>query len=167
MSRKIAQTKEEENALWQVRKAVSPAVVESGYTKISEDATVPLSKIPQMFKKISELKEKYQLNIVIFGHAGDGNLHPTINANMRDPIAVKNVERAVEEIFEYAIALGGTLSGEHGIGTMKKPFMTRELGENGVHFQKAIKQALDPDNLLNPGKIFPEVGESRLVLQHD
>lgn len=163
----IAETKEEENALWQVRKAVSPAVVESGYTKISEDATVPLSKIPHMFKKISELKEKYQLNIVIFGHAGDGNLHPTINANMRDPLAVKNVERAVEEIFEYAIALGGTLSGEHGIGTMKKPFMTRELGEHGVHFQKAIKQALDPDNLLNPGKIFPEVGETRLVLQHD
>ncbi|MDP4448957.1 FAD-linked oxidase C-terminal domain-containing protein [Staphylococcus hyicus] len=164
---KIAQTKDEENALWQVRKAVSPAVVESGYTKISEDATVPLSKIPHMFKKISEIKEKYQLNIVIFGHAGDGNLHPTINANMRDEMAIKNVERAVEEIFDYAIALGGTLSGEHGIGTMKKAFMTRELGEADIAFQKAIKHALDPEHLLNPGKIFPEEGETRLVLQND
>lgn len=163
----IAKTKEQEAELWRVRKAVSPAVVESGYTKISEDATVPLSKIPHMFKKISELKHKYQLSIVVFGHAGDGNLHPTINANMRDKTAIQNVEQAVEEIFEYAIELGGTLSGEHGIGTMKKSFMTRELGTAGVAFQKAIKQALDPDNLLNPGKIFPAEGETRLVLHND
>ena len=163
----IAKTKEEEARLWQVRKLVSPAIVQSGYTKISEDATVPLSKIPDMFRKIDEMKKKYNLNIVVFGHAGDGNLHPTINTNMRDADEVTRVEDAVEEIFHYAIELGGTLSGEHGIGTMKKPFFPKEVGEAGMVFQKAIKQALDPKNILNPGKIFPEAGEKRLVLKND
>ncbi len=93
----IAESKEAEDKLWQVRKLVSPAVVESGYTKISEDATVPLSKIPEMFKKIDEIKTKYDLNIVVFGHAGDGNLHPTINTNMRDENEVRKTEDAVEE----------------------------------------------------------------------
>lgn len=163
----IAENKEDEDKLWQVRKLVSPAIVESGYTKVSEDVTLPLSKIPDMFKKIDEIKQKYDLNIVVFGHAGDGNLHPTLNTNMRDQNEVENVEDAVEEIFSYAVQLGGTLSGEHGIGTMKRAFMTKELGESGVLFQKAIKKALDPKNLLNPGKIFPIAGEERLVLRND
>lgn len=163
----IAGDKEEEAKLWQVRKLVSPAIVSSGYTKISEDATVPLSKIPDMFKKIDEIKEKYHLNIVVFGHAGDGNLHPTINTNMRDSEEVSRVEDAVEEIFNYAIELGGTLSGEHGIGTMKRAFLEKETGQAGLEFQKAVKKALDPKNILNPGKIFPKPGEKRLVLNND
>ena len=122
---------------------------------------------PVNFKKIDEIKVKYDLNIVVFGHAGDGNLHPTINTNMRDPEEVRRVENAVEEIFNYAIELGGTLSGEHGIGTMKKAFLENEVGQDGLQFQKAIKKALDPKNILNPGKIFPEKGEKRLVLKHD
>ncbi|WP_426402065.1 FAD-binding oxidoreductase [Mammaliicoccus lentus] len=163
----IAESKEAEDKLWQVRKLVSPAVVESGYTKISEDATVPLSKIPEMFKKIDEIKTKYDLNIVVFGHAGDGNLHPTINTNMRDENEVRKTEDAVEEIFNYAIELGGTLSGEHGIGVMKKAFIKKEMGEEGVRYQQMIKKALDPKNILNPGKIFPEKGEERLVLRNE
>lgn len=163
----IAENKADEEKLWQVRKLVSPAIVKSGYTKISEDITLPLSKIPDMFKKIGEIKEEYDLNIVVFGHAGDGNLHPTLNTNMRDEDEVGRVEDAIEEIFNHAVALGGTLSGEHGIGTMKRAFMTNELGESGIRFQKAIKQALDPNNLLNPGKIFPLEGEKRLVLRND
>lgn len=163
----IAESKEAEDKLWQVRKLVSPAVVESGYTKISEDATVPLSKIPEMFKKIDEIKTKYDLNIVVFGHAGDGNLHPTINTNMRDENEVRKTEDAVEEIFNYAIELGGTLSGEHGIGVMKKAFIKKEMGEAGVRYQQMIKKALDPKNILNPGKIFPEKGEERLVLRNE
>ena len=163
----IAESKEAEDKLWQVRKLVSPAVVESGYTKISEDATVPLSKIPEMFKKIDEIKTKYDLNIVVFGHAGDGNLHPTINTNMRDGNEVRKTEDAVEEIFNYAIELGGTLSGEHGIGVMKKAFIKKEMGEAGVRYQQMIKKALDPKNILNPGKIFPEKGEERLVLRNE
>ncbi len=163
----IAESKEAEDKLWQVRNLVSPAVVESGYTKISEDATVPLSKIPEMFKKIDEIKTKYDLNIVVFGHAGDGNLHPTINTNMRDENEVRKTEDAVEEIFNYAIELGGTLSGEHGIGVMKKAFIKKEMGEVGVRYQQMIKKALDPKNILNPGKIFPEKGEERLVLRNE
>lgn len=163
----IAESREAEDKLWQVRKLVSPAVVESGYTKISEDATVPLSKIPEMFKKIDEIKTKYDLNIVVFGHAGDGNLHPTINTNMRDENEVRKTEDAVEEIFNYAIELGGTLSGEHGIGVMKKAFIKKEMGEAGVRYQQMIKKALDPKNILNPGKIFPEKGEERLVLRNE
>lgn len=161
----IAEDKTAEAKLWQVRKLVSPAIVSSGYTKISEDATVPLSKIPEMFKKMDEIKEKYDLNIVVFGHAGDGNLHPTINTNMRNPEEVGKVENAVEEMFNYAVELGGTLSGEHGIGTMKRAFLEKELGSAGIAFQKSVKTALDPKNILNPGKIFPEPGEKRLVLK--
>lgn len=163
----VATDKEEEDRLWKVRKLVSPAIVTSGYTKISEDATVPLSKIPDMFKKIDEIKDRYDLNIVVFGHAGDGNLHPTINTDMRDLKEVRRVENAVEEIFNYAIELGGTLSGEHGIGTMKKAFLANEISDDGVEFQKLIKKALDPSNILNPGKIFPEKGEKRLVLRDE
>ncbi|MCK1975912.1 FAD-binding protein [Jeotgalicoccus huakuii] len=164
---RIAESKEDEENLWRVRKLVSPAIVTSGYTKISEDATVPLSKIPDMFKKINELKNKYELDIVVFGHAGDGNLHPSINTNMRDQSEVSRVEDAIEEIFDYAIELGGTLSGEHGIGTMKRAFFEREVGQDGLELQKAIKKAMDPKNILNPGKIFPEDGEKRLVLRND
>ncbi|WP_040929428.1 FAD-binding oxidoreductase [Nosocomiicoccus massiliensis] len=164
---KIAQTKDEEKELWEVRKLVSPAIVKSGYTKLSEDATVPLSKIPDMFNKVNELKEKYNLNLVIFGHAGDGNLHPNLIINMRDDDEVKRAEKAIDELFKFTISIGGTLSGEHGIGTMKRAYMKEELKEAGLNFQKLIKQALDPQNILNPGKIFPEKDEQRIVLKNE
>ncbi len=160
---KMATTKEEREELWRARKLVSPAIVKIKPTKISEDATVPRSQIPEMFKRLKQIKEKYQLHLVIFGHAGDGNLHPNIIANKHDKEEMKRVEKAVEEIFQATIELGGTLSGEHGIGMMKSPFMEMELGEIGVEMMKRIKQAWDPNNILNPGKIFPEPGQ-KLVL---
>jgi glycolate oxidase len=97
--------------------------------------------------------------LVVFGHAGDGNLHPNIITDQRDQEEMRRVELAVEEIFKAAIELGGTLSGEHGIGTMKSPFMEMELGIDGLALMKSIKTAWDPKNILNPGKIFPEPGE--------
>ncbi len=160
---KVAKTKEETENLWQVRKLVSPAIVQIKPTKISEDATVPRSKIPEMMQKLKEIKEKYQIHLVVFGHAGDGNLHPNIIADKRDKEEMKRVEQAVKEIFEATIALGGTLSGEHGIGTMKAPFMEMELGPAGVDMMKRIKDAWDPNHVLNPGKIFPDSGQ-KLVL---
>jgi len=160
---KMAKTKEEREELWRARKLVSPAIVRIKPTKISEDATVPRSQIPEMFKRLKQIKEKYQLHLVIFGHAGDGNLHPNIIANKHDKEEMKRVEKAVEEIFQATIELGGTLSGEHGIGLMKSPFMEMELGVVGVDMMKRIKQAWDPNNILNPGKIFPEPGQ-KLVL---
>lgn len=155
----IANTEEQALALWRARKLVSPAIVRNKPTKISEDATVPRSKIPEMFTRLKEIRQKYDVELVIFGHAGDGNLHPNIIADANDLEEMKRVEKAVTEIFEAAIELGGTLSGEHGIGTLKAPFLEMELGEVGVDMMKRIKQAWDPNNILNPGKIFAEKGQ--------
>lgn len=160
---KMAGTKEERDELWRARKLVSPAIVQIKPTKISEDATVPRSKIPEMFAKLKEIRDKYKIHLVVFGHAGDGNLHPNIIADKRDKEEMKRVEQAVEDIFAATIDLGGTLSGEHGIGTMKAPFMEMELGAVGLDMMQRIKKAWDPNNILNPGKIFPEPGQ-KLVL---
>ncbi|MEH7122203.1 FAD-linked oxidase C-terminal domain-containing protein [Bacillus sp. JJ1773] len=163
---KIAETKEEEAELWKARKLVSPAIVRKKPTKISEDATVPRSRIPDMFQRLKEIRERYNIDLVVFGHAGDGNLHPNIIADKRDIEEMKRVEKAVEEIFKAAVEMGGTLSGEHGIGTMKAPFMEMELGTAGLSMMKRIKEAWDPHNLLNPGKMFPEPGQ-RFVLTNE
>ncbi len=162
----IPTTKEEENDLWKARKLVSPAIVREKPTKISEDATVPRSKIPAMFERLMAIKEKYNVDLVVFGHAGDGNLHPNIIADKRDHEEMRRVEKAVGEIFEAAVDLGGTLSGEHGIGTLKAPFIEMELGEIGLDLMKRIKTSWDPNNILNPGKIFAEPGQ-KLVLTDD
>ena len=159
MQIEIPQTKEEENQLWKARKLVSPAIVRIKPTKISEDATVPRSKIPEMCQRLEEIRKKYQLDLVVFGHAGDGNLHPNIICNKNDLEEMRNVEKAVSEIFSAAVELGGTLSGEHGIGNMKSPFMEMELGAAGLDMMKRIKQVWDPNNIMNPGKIFPEPGQ--------
>ncbi|MBE3551460.1 MAG: FAD-binding protein [Kyrpidia tusciae] len=149
--------------LWFARRQISPAIARIKPTKISEDATVPRSRIPEMFAKLREIRKKYGVELVVFGHAGDGNLHPNILCDLRDREEMKRVEEAVAEIFRAALEMGGTLSGEHGIGTMKAPFLTWQLGEVGVEMTKRIKQAWDPDNIMNPGKIFPEPGRDRLV----
>lgn len=160
---RIPQTKEEKEEVWKARKLVSPAIVRVKPTKISEDATVPRSKIPEMCRRLQEIKEKYQIHLVVFGHVGDGNLHPNIIADKSDKEEMARVEKAVAEIFEAAVQLGGTLSGEHGIGLMKAPFMEMELGAAGLDMMKRIKQVWDPNNIMNPGKIFPEPGQ-KLVL---
>jgi glycolate oxidase len=163
---KVAADAKEAEELWKARKLVSPAIVRIKPTKISEDATVPRSKIPDMFKRLKEIKEKYGVDLVVFGHAGDGNLHPNIIADKRDREEMERVEQAVGEIFKAAVELGGTLSGEHGIGTMKSPFMEMELGKAGLDMMKRIKESWDPKNILNPGKIFPEPGQ-KLVLRDE
>ncbi|NRG46857.1 FAD-binding protein [Bacillus sp. CRN 9] len=164
---KIATDHESAAKLWKARKLVSPAIVRKKPTKISEDATIPRSKIPEMFKRLKEIKIKYDIDLVVFGHAGDGNLHPNIIADKRDKAEMKRVEQAVTEIFSTAIELGGTLSGEHGIGTMKTPFMEMELGGAGLEMMKRMKTAWDPLNIMNPGKIFPDSKDQRLVLVDD
>ncbi|HLR74771.1 MAG TPA: FAD-linked oxidase C-terminal domain-containing protein [Virgibacillus sp.] len=158
-----AESADEAKQLWKARQLVSPAIVKHKPTKISEDATVPRSKIPDMFERLMMIKCKYQVDLVVFGHAGDGNLHPNIIADKRDKDEMKRVEQAIEEIFQAAIELGGTLSGEHGIGTLKAPFMKMELGEISLDMMKRIKKSWDPKNVLNPGKIFPNQ-EQRLGL---
>ncbi len=151
---RVAQTKEEEAELWRARKAVSPAVVQVKPTKISEDATVPRSRVPALIRAIKEIARKYRLTIAIFGHAGDGNLHPNLLVDKSDPDEMARAEAAIEEIFKAALALGGTLSGEHGIGLLKAPFLELEYGGPGVATMRKIKETLDPYGILNPGKIF-------------
>ncbi len=163
---KIAGDAREEADLWQARKLVSPAIVRVKPTKVSEDATVPRSQIPHMFQKLKEIREEFNVTLVVFGHAGDGNLHPNIICDKRDEEEMIRVEKAVAAIFRAAIELGGTLSGEHGIGTMKSSFMEMELGEVGLDMMHRIKTTWDPNNVLNPGKIFPEKGQN-LVLRDE
>lgn len=159
----VANTEEEREKLWAARKIVSPAITQLGPTKISEDATVPRSKIPEMIERLHEIRNKYNLNLVVFGHAGDGNLHPNIITDKRNIPEMKKVELAVGEIFEAAIDLGGTLSGEHGIGILKAPYMEYEL-DYTLQLMKKIKMAWDPNNILNPGKMFPTEGQRKVVL---
>jgi glycolate oxidase len=156
---RIPQNAVEKAEIWKARKLVSPAIVRIKPTKISEDATVPRSKIPEMCAKLQEIRDRYRVHLVVFGHAGDGNLHPNIICDKSDREEMRRVEQAVAEIFKAAIELGGTLSGEHGIGTMKAPFMEMELGAIGLDMMKRIKKVWDPNNIMNPGKIFPEPGQ--------
>jgi glycolate oxidase len=150
---KVATTDAERNQLWAARRACLPALARKRPTTVLEDATVPRSRIPEMLRELRRIAEKHQLQMGTFGHAGDGNLHPTILCDERDAAEMARVHAAVDEIFAVAVAMGGTLSGEHGIGIAKKKYLTQEFGPVGVEVMRSIKAALDPLNLLNPGKV--------------
>ncbi len=149
----VAQNDTEREKLWSARRAALPALARVSPTTVLEDATVPRSEIPKMLKALREIAAKYNLKIGTFGHAGDGNLHPTILTDKRNRQEMEKVEKAVDEIFTVALQLGGTLSGEHGIGMAKARYLGWEFGEAGVAVLRSIKEALDPDYRLNPGKI--------------
>ena len=120
---------------------------------MSEDVTVPMSKVPDLLTHISAIVQKYGLPFVIFGHAGDGNLHPRIMYDRTDPDQIKQIDGAVGEIFELTCQMGGTLTGEHGIGLAKAPYMTLEHDPVALELMKSLKGLLDPNNILNPGKM--------------
>lgn len=145
-----ASTKEEREKLWMARRAVSPAIVQLKPKKINEDVVVPRSRIPELIKNVYKIADKYNLMVVNFGHAGDGNIHVNF---MYEPSEEEKVEKAVREVFELTLSLEGSISGEHGIGWMKKEFLPLEVGK-ALEKMKAVKRALDPNNILNPGKVF-------------
>ncbi len=151
---KIAKTEADRDKLWEARRDALSSLALLKPTLILEDATVPRSKVPQMMKLIQEVSKKYNLLIGTFGHAGDGNLHPTILTDKRDKEEMKRVEAAIDEIFEKTLELDGTLSGEHGIGIAKAKYLEKEVGKGTIEFMKRLKMGLDPDNLLNPGKVI-------------
>ena len=155
VSVKMAQNEAERSALWKARRSMAPALARKAPNKLGEDITVPRSAIPEVVQRLRQISAKYGLPVVIFGHAGDGNLHPNILFDKRQPDQWAKVEQMVGEIFETSLALGGTLSGEHGVGVLKRPYLERALGATSIEIQRNIKQALDPLNILNPGKIFP------------
>lgn len=150
-----AATSVESEALWQARRAVSPAISRLKPNKLGEDISVPRSQIPAMVRKVTEIAARNRLAIPLFGHIGDGNLHPNILCDLRDTEEMERVQKAAREIFEAAVSLGGTLSGEHGIGTLKREFLSESLDATTIEIMERIKWALDPDNRLNPGKVFP------------
>jgi len=152
----IAKDEDERAILWKARRSVSPALARKAPNKLGEDITVPRSAIPEAVRRLKQVSAKYGLPIVIFGHAGDGNLHPNILFDKRDPEQWAKVEKMVAEEFAIALELGGTLSGEHGVGTLKRPYLERALGPVSVSIQKQIKHVFDPFNILNPGKVLPD-----------
>jgi glycolate oxidase len=153
---RVAQNEAERAALWKGRRSVSPSLARQAPNKLGEDITVPRSAIPEAVRRIKAISAKYGLPIVVFGHAGDGNLHPNILFDKRNSEQWAKIEPMVSEIFDTALSLGGTLSGEHGVGALKRPYMERALGPVSIEIQRRIKQALDPLNIMNPGKVFPE-----------
>ena len=151
----IARRKEDIEKLWKARKAISPALFQYGPDKINEDIVVPRSRIPDMVRKIAALKERTGLTMVSFGHAGDGNIHFNIMLDKKNRDDLRKAEEAIDALFEYTLELGGTISGEHGIGITKAPYIAREIGTLELKLMKKIKKVFDPNGILNPGKIFP------------
>lgn len=149
---KAASTDVERNDLWAARRSAFGVMSRLAPDCITEDATVPVSRVPDMIRGIREIVDKYKLKVGILAHAGDGNMHPMISTDKRDKEEWCRVEQAVREIFNLAISMNGTLSGEHGIGLAKQKFLPMVLTESTRKFMATIKAAADPDNILNPGK---------------
>jgi glycolate oxidase len=153
---KRAKTEEEAVELWAARKSAY-AVLARIQTNFSiEDITVPMARIADMLKGVDAIAQKYKIQIATYGHAGDGNLHPQMLYNGYDPDQVKRIEAANAEMFQLSIDLAGTLTGEHGIGLSKAPFMTLEHDSVAMDVMRGIKRMFDPNNILNPGKMALE-----------
>jgi glycolate oxidase len=145
----------ESEALWEARRSVSPAIARLARNKLGEDVTVPRSKIPEMVARLGDIAHANDLRIVVYGHIGDGNLHPTILCDRRDAAMMKRVEKAAGEVLGAAVALGGTLTGEHGIGVFKRAYVEMGLDRNALAWMAGVKALFDPNGILNPGKKLP------------
>ena len=152
----VAQDGIARDKLWAARRALSPALRTIAPGKLNEDVVVPVSRIPDLVAGVEQLSADYALPIVCFGHAGNGNLHVNILYHPDDPDETARAHTALPKIFELALALGGALSGEHGIGLAKRDFMPQAFDAATLTTMRAIKHALDPDGILNPGKVLPE-----------
>jgi glycolate oxidase len=154
---RAARDNAESEELWRVRRLVSPSLRDVNPDKANEDIVVPRSKVPDVIRKIEAIQQKYGIPIVNFGHAGDGNIHVNVMIDKEVPGMQEKADKAVKDIFQAALDLGGTMSGEHGVGLSKAPYIELELTPVQIAVMKAIKHALDPNNILNPGKMFPWV----------
>ncbi len=150
---RVAKDQAEAQELWRARRAISPSLVHVAPTKINEDIVVPRSLLPQALARIEALEGRYGLPIICYGHAGDGNIHVNVMTDRRDPEKWSKAQEAVRDIFAITVELGGTLSGEHGVGITKVPYLSMELSPRVMQLFKGIKGIFDPKNLLNPGKM--------------
>jgi glycolate oxidase len=150
---KVAKTVAENDEIWRARRSAYGAEARLRPTAIAEDCTVPVGNLVAMFQEVAKIAEKYKLLIPIVAHAGDGNLHPQILTDIRDKEEMEKVMKAIDEISIKAVELGGTLTGEHGIGIAKREILPVELGEAAMEVTRNIKKAFDPLNILNPDKV--------------
>jgi glycolate oxidase len=142
--------------LWEARRSISPAINKISPTKINEDIVVPRGRVPEMLNSLKIIGEKYNLTIVNFGHAGDGNIHVNVMTDRENKEEYSRALSSIKEIFETTLNLGGTISGEHGVGISKKQYVGMELPDTNIELMKSIKKAFDPRGILNPGKMFPD-----------
>jgi glycolate oxidase len=163
---RVAGSEQESDEIWQVRRSVSPSLRKVNPDKFNEDICVPRSRLPEMIRAIEGIASQLEIPIVNFGHAGDGNIHVNIMVDRAIEGHEEKAETAIRQIFAKTLELGGTMSGEHGVGVTKAPYLPMELDPAAVAYMKAVKRALDPNNILNPGKIFleelPTAGEPQL-----
>ncbi len=150
----IAENDDKASELWKVRKSLSPALFKIAPNKINEDIVVPINKIPQMVERLEQIQKKTGLAIVSFGHAGDGNIHCNIMYDIKNSAQSTLAQKAVDELFRYTLELGGTITGEHGVGITKMKYFPSETGQDEIEIMQNIKKVFDPANILNPGKIF-------------
>jgi D-lactate dehydrogenase len=155
LSMRLAKDAAEVKALWDTRKALSPALRKVAPKKINEDVVVPVSQMPALISGLDELSKQYDLPIINFGHAGNGNIHVNLLLDPDDPVQSKKAHACLDEIFTLVLTLNGTLSGEHGVGLEKRDFVDRELDAVSLNLMRAIKRQFDPKNLLNPDKMLP------------
>ncbi|MER3427945.1 MAG: glycolate oxidase subunit GlcD [Pyrinomonas sp.] len=149
-----AKDKADEDRLWEVRRALSPAIMRYGTLKLNNDVVVPRSRIPELIARVEEIARRQRIFVVNFGHAGDGNIHVNFMCDREDTDAVRRAREAVRATFAAAIELGGTISAEHGIGYTKAPYLDMALSAETIETMMRLKKALDPNLILNPGKVF-------------
>jgi glycolate oxidase len=149
-----SKTKEEENKLWDVRRAISPSLMKYGTLKINEDVVVPRSRVPELISKVEEIGRRRQTFVANFGHAGDGNIHVNFLCNREDARSIARARECVKETFALSVSLGGTISGEHGIGYVKAAYLDMAIDKPTLEVMKSIKRVFDPNGILNPGKMF-------------
>jgi glycolate oxidase len=151
---KLAKDENEANVYWKARSAGFAAIYSAARTVIAEDVTVPRDRLSDFIKKLDEISKKSGFPIVLIGHAGDGNIHPSVFTNSREKEDLDRLQDTLTDIFEAALALGGTLSGEHGIGLEKKRLLSKALDPMAISVMKQIKAIFDPNNIMNPDKIW-------------
>ncbi|MEO7673528.1 MAG: FAD-linked oxidase C-terminal domain-containing protein [Pyrinomonadaceae bacterium] len=149
-----AKNKEEEDKLWDVRRAISPSLMKYGTLKINEDVVVPRSKVPELVARIEQIGKKHNTFVANFGHAGDGNIHVNFVVDRDSPEEIARARECVSETFQLSVELGGTISGEHGIGYVKSQYMHYAIDKPTLEIMKGIKKVFDPNGILNPGKMF-------------
>ena len=158
LSLAAAKTSEEAKALWATRKALSPALRTIAPNKLNEDVVVPVSRIPDLIDGLEKLSREFGIPIVNFGHAGNGNIHVNLLYDTQDPQQERNALPCLSRVFDLVLQLGGTLSGEHGIGVAKRDYLIRAIDPVTLDLMRAIKRQFDPKGILNPDKIFPPPG---------